>query len=62
LPTAYFLLQGWGVIAQRAFGMRGDLAGCLFTMAIAAGPAFWLFHPPFVRHVILPFMHAIHAL
>ena len=58
LPTAYFLFQGWGAVAQRAFGMRGGL----FTMAIVAGPAFWLFHPPFVRHVILPFMHAIHAL
>jgi alginate O-acetyltransferase complex protein AlgI len=62
LPTAYFLLQGWSVIAQRAFGMRGGLAGWLFTMAIVAGPAFWLFHPPFVRRVVLPFMHAIHAL
>jgi hypothetical protein len=27
-----------------------------------AGFAFWLFHPPFVQNVILPFMHAIHAL
>jgi predicted DCC family thiol-disulfide oxidoreductase YuxK len=62
LPTAYFLLQGCGVIVQRAFRIRRGFTGWLFTMLIAAGPAFWLFHPPFVRHVILPFMQAIHAL
>jgi predicted DCC family thiol-disulfide oxidoreductase YuxK len=62
LPTAYFLLQGFGMIAQRRFEIRRGFTGWLFTMLIAAGPAFWLFHPPFVRQVILPFMHAIHAL
>jgi alginate O-acetyltransferase complex protein AlgI len=67
LPTAYFLLQGWGVVAQRTLvGKRFDLArgvrGRIFTMLIAAGPAFWLFHPPFVRNVILPFMKVIGAL
>lgn len=62
LPTAYFLVQGWGVIAQRHVGLRRGIGGWLFTMVIAAGPAFWLFHPPFVRHVILPFLQAIHAL
>ena len=62
LPTAYFLLQGCGIIAQRKFEIRRGFAGWLFTTLIVAGPAFWLFHPPFVRHVILPFMQAIHAL
>ncbi len=67
LPTAYFLLQGWGVVAQRsAVGNRLELcrgiSGRIFTILIAAGPAFWLFHPPFVRNVILPFMKAIGAL
>jgi D-alanyl-lipoteichoic acid acyltransferase DltB (MBOAT superfamily) len=67
LPTAYFLLQSWGVIAQRSnVGRRLQLChgvcGRIFTMLIAAGPAFWLFHPPFVRNVILPFMKAIGAL
>ena len=41
---------------------RGWLRGRLFTLAIVAAPAFWLFHPPFVRRVILPFMQAIGAL
>jgi predicted DCC family thiol-disulfide oxidoreductase YuxK len=62
LPTAYFLLQGFGIIAQRKLEIRRGFSGWVFTMLIAAGPAFWLFHPPFVRQVILPFMHAIHAL
>jgi predicted DCC family thiol-disulfide oxidoreductase YuxK len=66
LPTAYFLLQGWGVIAQRSgiadqLGFRRGVGGRVFTILIAAGPAFWLFHPPFVRNVILPFVKVIHA-
>jgi hypothetical protein len=67
LPTAYFLLQGWGVVAQRSsvgnrLELRRGISGRIFTMFIAAPPAFWLFHPPFVRNVILPFMKAIGAL
>ena len=67
LPTAYFLLQGWGVIAQHSelghrLRFRRGLGGRIFTIVITAGPAFWLFHPPFVRNVILPFMKAIGAL
>jgi D-alanyl-lipoteichoic acid acyltransferase DltB (MBOAT superfamily) len=62
LPTAYFLLQGSGVLAQRRFRLRHSAGGWFVTMIVVAAPAFWLFHPPFVRHVILPFMKAIHAL
>jgi hypothetical protein len=67
LPTAYFLLQGLGVIFERSslarlFGMQKELPGRIFTFVVTAGPAFWLFHPPFVLRVILPFMHAMHAL
>jgi Membrane bound O-acyl transferase family len=67
LPTAYFLLQGWGVVAQRSsvgnrLELRRGITGRIVTMFIAAPPAFWLFHPPFVRNVILPFMKAIGAL
>jgi len=67
LPTAYFLVQGLGILAERSpAGKRLRLGigitGWVFTMVIVAGPAFWLFHPPFVRQVILPFMKAIGAL
>jgi Membrane bound O-acyl transferase family len=66
LPTAYFVLQGLGVTVERSefgkqFGLRDGFRGWLFTVVIASGPAFWLLHPPFVMHVILPFMKAVHA-
>ena len=57
LPTVYFLLQGTALVYERRFG-----SSRLFTILVVAAPAFWLFHPPFVRHVILPFMQAIGAL
>jgi hypothetical protein len=38
------------------------MAGQFFTAFVVAVPAFWLFHPPFIRNVILPFMKAIGAL
>jgi alginate O-acetyltransferase complex protein AlgI len=59
LPTGYFLLQGLAVLAQRKTAI---LRGWLFTMLVVAAPAFWLFHPPFVRRVIVPFMQTIGAL
>ena len=63
LPTAYFLVQGLAVLLQRkSVALRGAFSGWLFTMLVVAGPAFWLFHPPFIRRVILPFMQAIGAL
>ena len=67
LPTAYFLVQGLGVLAERSpagkrLRLGSGIAGWVFTMIVVAGPAFWLFHPPFVRQVILPFMKAIGAL
>lgn len=67
LPTAYFVLQGLGVTLERSragrrLGLQRGLPAWLFMFVVAAGPAFWLFHPPFVTRVILPFMHAIHAL
>ena len=63
LPTGYFLCQALAILAQRkAASLRGDLSGWLFTMIVVAGPAYWLFHPPFVTRVILPFMRAIGAL
>jgi hypothetical protein len=67
LPTGYFLLQGLGVILERSslgktFGLRGGISGWAFMAVMTAGPAFWLFHPPFVMRVVLPFMRAIGAL
>ncbi len=66
LPTAYFLIQGVGVIFERTnFGKRVGLGhgwcGWLFTGICTIGPAFWLFHPIFIRNVILPMLQAIGA-
>src|SRR5277367_199005 len=67
LPTGYFLLQGLGVTLERSalsrrLGLQQGATGWIFMAVVTAGPAYWLFHPPFVQRVILPFMHAVHAL
>jgi len=67
LPTLYFFIQGIGVRTERSalgkmIGLRRGWRGWLFTMLVTAAPAFWLFHPPFIRHIILPMMTATHAL
>ena len=60
LPTGYFLLQGIGVLAERSqfgarLGMGRGFRSWFFTLLFTAGPAFCLFHPPFVRNVMIPF-------
>ena len=64
LPTAYFLLQGVGLLFERSaagrrLGLGHGLPGWLFSTVIVGGPVFWLFHPPFIHHVILPFLRQI---
>jgi alginate O-acetyltransferase complex protein AlgI len=66
LPTLYFLLQGIGILFERTHfarrcGLNHGIRGWLFTIVLTGGPVFWLFHPPFVRNVILPFLKAIGA-
>ena len=67
LPTAYFMLQGLGVVVERSriggqLGIQNGLRSWVFMAVVTVGPVYWLFHPPFVERVILPFMHAIRAL
>jgi hypothetical protein len=64
LPTAYFLLQGCGVLAERSLvgrrlGLNHGVRGRLFALGVVTLPAFWLFHPPFVMNVILPMLAAV---
>jgi len=66
LPTLYFLLQGAGVLFEhtrlaRRLGIRRGFGGWLFMFVLTAGPAFWLFHPPFIHNVMLPFLKWIGA-
>jgi hypothetical protein len=66
LPMAYFALQAVGVLLERtrfgrAFGLGEGFRGRLFMAIFAGAPAFWLFHPVFVRNVILPMLDFIGA-
>ena len=66
LPTLYFLIQGVGMVFERTtfakqIGLGRGWRGWLFTAICTIGPTFWLFHPIFVRNVILPMLHAIGA-
>jgi alginate O-acetyltransferase complex protein AlgI len=67
LPTLYFLVQWLGLLVERSrFGKRLGLGsgwrGRLFTAIVLVAPAVGLFHPPFVREVMLPFLDVIGAL
>jgi alginate O-acetyltransferase complex protein AlgI len=66
LPTAYFLVQGAGLLFERSqagrwLGLGRGLRGRLFACLLTAAPAFWLFHPAFVNRVILPMLQALGA-
>jgi hypothetical protein len=66
LPTAYFVLQGLGILIERSLpsknlGLSSGVRGWMFTAVCAGAPSFLLFHPPFVHRVILPFLIAIGA-
>lgn len=67
LPTAYFVLQALAMGLERArfgrwLGLGTGVRGWWFTLLVVAGPACWLFHPPFVHAVILPFLRVLGAL
>lgn len=64
LPTAYFLIQGLGVVAERspigtALGLGNGVRGRVWFLFTATAPLPLLFHPWFVTRVMLPFLHAI---
>jgi hypothetical protein len=64
LPTAYFILQGLGVLFEksslgRRLGLAHGFRGWLFMAVFTAVPAYWLFHPPFINNVILPMLKII---
>jgi len=66
LPTLYFLIQGFATVIERsrigrAIGLGRGKRGWLFTLLVTVTPAYWLFHPQFIKHVILPMLNAIGA-
>jgi hypothetical protein len=65
-PTIFFFWQGLALLLERsrfgrAIGLGRSWRGWLFTLVSLAAPACLLFHPPFVRNVVLPFMHVLGA-
>jgi hypothetical protein len=65
-PTLYFVVQGVGLLAERSrvgkwAGLGRGWRGRAFAAAVVVGPAFGLFHPPFVSAVIVPLLAAIGA-
>lgn len=64
LPTLFFVIQAAGLLFERSglgkrLGLMHGWRGWLFTMVVLIFPAGFLFHPPFVRTVILPFMECL---
>jgi hypothetical protein len=65
-PTFFFTIQAFAIFAERsragwAIGLGRGWWGWLFTMVLLVLPAYGLFHPPFVRNIIVPFMEALGA-
>ncbi|HEY8185059.1 MAG TPA: MBOAT family protein [Pyrinomonadaceae bacterium] len=65
-PTFFFGTQAVAMFAERsrsgrAIGLGHGWRGRLFALLVLVLPAFGLFHPPFVRNIIVPFMHALGA-
>lgn len=54
-PTVYFLIQGVGLLAERHPRMR-HVRGRVLTFAVLVAPAYWLFPPPFIERIVIPFM------
>jgi alginate O-acetyltransferase complex protein AlgI len=64
LPTLYFLIQGlaqWFERSQRGrrLGLGRGVIGRAFAVAVILAPVALLFHPPFIRHVVLPMVAAL---
>jgi hypothetical protein len=66
-PTLYFVIQGLGLLVERSragkrLGLGGGSRGRAFAALVVAGPAYGLFHPPFVLNEELPFLAVIGAI
>ena len=42
-----------------ALGLGRGILGRIFMFVVVATPVYWLFHPIFIRNVILPMLNAI---
>ena len=65
-PTLFFLIQAAALLFERTrtgqtLGLGQGWRGWVFTMSMLAAPVYWLFHPPFVLNVMVPFMDFLGA-
>ncbi len=65
-PTLFFLIQLLALLTERLptarkLGLGSRWRGWLFTAVVLLAPAGLLFHPPFLRNVVVPFMQALGA-
>ncbi len=66
-PTAYFVIQGLGLLLERRAFCRGlmqrqPLLGWLYTLTFVLGPIGLLFPAPFLTHVIVPFLEMMRCI
>ncbi len=66
-PTAYFFIQGLGLLLERRAFCRGlmqrhPLLGWLYTLAFVLGPIGLLFPAAFLTRVIVPFLEVTRCL
>ena len=57
-PFGYFVLQAFGVMAEKRFGLRG----LLWVLTMTGPLSLLLFHPPFVDRVMRPFLETLRHL
>ncbi len=65
-PTLFFAIQAAAMFAERSrtgirLGLSGGMRGRIFTWLVLILPVYGLFHPPFVRNIIVPFLEAMGA-
>jgi Membrane bound O-acyl transferase family len=65
-PTAYFVIQGVAILAEkskigRSLGLGHGLFGWLFAAVVLIAPVHLLFHDAFVVRVVVPFMESLGA-
>ncbi len=67
LPTLYFALQGAAMLIERSaekrgIGLSSGIRGWCWTALVTIPGAYFLFHPAFVRAVVLPVVDSVAGL
>jgi alginate O-acetyltransferase complex protein AlgI len=66
-PTLFFMIQALAMLIERSpsgkkIGLGRGWRGWLYTLVTLVGPAWLLFHPPFVTRVVVPFIQSLTSL